>query len=330
MAKILLSLGFSKEEKMVKYQNILVVINPEEERQIALERAVKVAELDENAHLTLLLTIYDFSYEMTAMLSVDERQEMRDGVISQRREWLDEILTPYRAQGIECEVKVVWHNRPFECVIQEVLEQRHDLVVKATHHHSFLQTFIFTPTDWHLLRKCPCPVLLVKEGHWQRGGNIIAAINCSSDDPDQKLLNERITQEGSDIAELLGSNLYLVNTYPGTPVNVAIELPEFDPNAYNEAIRKHHESLLLSHADKFGIGHLWTRVAEGLPEEVLPDMAEELKATLMIMGCVGRTGLSAALLGNTAEHVIDRLSCDILILKPADYSCPVDSRRNQS
>ena len=330
MANILLSLDFSKEEKMVKYQNILVVINPEEERQIALERAVKVAELDENAHLTLLLTIYDFSYEMTAMLSVDERQEMRDGVISQRREWLDEILTPYRAQGIECEVKVVWHNRPFECVIQEVLEHRHDLVVKATHHHSFLQTFIFTPTDWHLLRKCPCPVLLVKEGHWQRGGNIIAAINCSSDDPDQKLLNERITQEGSDIAELLGSNLYLVNTYPGTPVNVAIELPEFDPNAYNEAIRKHHESLLLSHADKFGIGHLWTRVAEGLPEEVLPDMAEELKANLMIMGCVGRTGLSAALLGNTAEHVIDRLSCDILILKPADYSCPVDSRRNQS
>ncbi|WP_421207210.1 universal stress protein UspE [Aeromonas enteropelogenes] len=315
---------------MVKYQNILVVINPEEERQIALERAVKIAELDNNAHLTLLLTIYDFSYEMTAMLSAEEREEMRHGVISQRQEWLDEILTPYREKGITCEVKVVWHNRPFECVIQEVLEQRRDLVVKATHHHSFLQTFIFTPTDWHLLRKCPCPVLLVKEGHWQRGGNIIAAINCSSDDPDQKVLNERITQEGTDIAELLGANLYLVNTYPGTPVNVAIELPEFDPKAYNEAIRKHHENLLLSHADKFGIGHLWTRVAEGLPEEVLPDMAEELNANLMIMGCVGRTGLSAALLGNTAEHVVDRLPCDILILKPADYSCPVDSRRNQA
>jgi universal stress protein E len=89
---------------------------------------------------------------------------MRHGVIAQRREWLDEILTPYRARGLECEVKVLWHNRPFECVIQEVLEQRHDLVVKATHHHSFLQTFIFTPTDWHLLRKCPCPVLLVKKG----------------------------------------------------------------------------------------------------------------------------------------------------------------------
>ena len=92
---------------MVKYRNILVVINPEEERQIALERAVKVAELDEGAQLTLLLTIYDFSYEMTAMLSADEREEMRHGVIAQRREWLDEILTPYRARGLECEVKAV-------------------------------------------------------------------------------------------------------------------------------------------------------------------------------------------------------------------------------
>ncbi|PJG59227.1 universal stress protein UspE [Aeromonas cavernicola] len=315
---------------MVTYQRILVVINPEQERQIALERAFKIAELHPHSRLTLLLSIYDFSYEMTAMLSSEEREEMRQGVMSQRREWLDDIVSAYQTKQIEWEIKVVWHNRPFESIIQEALEQHHDLVVKATHHHNFLQTFIFTPTDWHLLRKCPCPVLLVKEGHWKRGGNMIAAINCSSDDPDQKRLNERITQEGSDIAELLGANLYLVNTYPGTPMNVAIELPEFDPHAYNEAIRHHHENLLLSHADKFGIGHLWTRVAEGLPEEVLPDLAEELNANLMVMGCVGRTGLSAALLGNTAEHVVDRLSCDLLILKPADYICPVESRRSQS
>ncbi len=72
-------------------------------------------------------------------------------------------------------------------------------------------------------------------------------------------------------------------------------------------------------------GPRWRKAS---PEEVLPDMADDLNATLMIMGCVGRTGLSAALLGNTAEHVVDRLNCDILILKPDDYSCPVDDRRH--
>ncbi|ENY71037.1 universal stress protein UspE [Aeromonas diversa] len=312
---------------MDKYRKILVVVNPELEQQVALDRAVRVARLEKEAELTLLLPIYDFSYEMTSMLSADERKEMQEGVIAQRSDWLEKLLEPYRAEGLKIVVKVVWHSRPFESILQEVLTGGHDLVVKATHRHSFLQTFIFTPTDWHLLRKCPCPILLVKGEHWVRGGNILAAINCSSDDEDQRNLNDRITAEALEVAELLDASLYLVNTYPGTPVNIAIELPEFDPKAYNDAIRQHHEKLLRQHAERYGINEAWTRVEEGLPEEVLPEMANRLNATLMIMGCVGRTGLSAALLGNTAEQVVDQLDCDMLILKPDGYVCPVDARR---
>ena len=82
---------------------------------------------------------------------------------------------------------------------------------------------------------------------------------------EQKVLNERITCEGIAIAELFGASLYLVNTYPGTPVNVAIELPEFDPNAYNDAIRKHHEDLLRGTCRSIRHQPMWTKVAEGLP-----------------------------------------------------------------
>ena len=35
-------------------------------------------------------------------------------------------------------------------------------------------------------------------------------------------------------------------------------------------------------ADKYGIGHLWTRVAEGLPEEVLPDFIAAILHPLLI------------------------------------------------
>ena len=44
----------------------------------------------------------------------------------------------------------------------------------------------------------------------------------------------------------------------------------------------------------------------------------------MVIGTVGRTGLSAALMGNTAEHVIDGLNCDVLALKPEGYKSPLD------
>ena len=60
-----------------------------------------------------------------------------------------------------------------------------------------------------------------------------------------------------------------------------------------------------------------THVREGFPEEVIPEVAKEIEAELVILGTVGRTGLSAALLGNTAEHVISKLSCNLLAIKPS-------------
>ena len=64
-------------------------------------------------------------------------------------------------------------------------------------------------------------------------------------------------------------------------------------------------------------------IEEGLPEDVIPDIANRLNSELVVIGTVGRTGLSAALVGNTAEHVIDSLDCDVLALKPDGYVSPL-------
>lgn len=34
---------------------------------------------------------------------------------------------------------------------------------------------------------------------------------------------------------------------------------------------------------------------------------------------ISRSGLSRLVVGNTAEHVLDRLRCDVLIVKPRDF-----------
>ena len=68
---------------------------------------------------------------------------------------------------------------------------------------------------------------------------------------------------------------------------------------------------------EFGINEDHTHVLEGFPEDVIPKVAKEIEAELVILGTVGRTGLSAALLGNTAEHVISKLNCNLLAVKPS-------------
>ncbi|WP_440055807.1 universal stress protein UspE [Pseudoalteromonas sp. T1lg65] len=305
---------------MDKIKRILTVIDPTKERQNSLERSIHLAERT-GAEITAFMSIYDFSYEMTTMLSKEEREAMRNAVVKDREAWLNELLTPYA--DIKVTPKVVWHNRPYEAIINTVLESQYDLVVKATHQHDTLKSVIFTPTDWHLIRKCPAPVLLVKDHEWPENGNILAAVNSVSDNEQHLELNNRIIKDAQFLCDLAKAKLTLVNTYPATPVNIAIEIPEFNPSQYNEAVKKHHEDETLKLAERFAIDKQDCVIKEGLPEDVIPYIAKQKDAELVVIGTVGRTGLSAALIGNTAEHVIDSLDCDVLALKPDGYKSPL-------
>ncbi|MBY4887461.1 MULTISPECIES: universal stress protein UspE [Pantoea] len=309
---------------MSRYQNILVAIDAQQDDQPALRRAVYLNQRI-GGKIKAFLPIYDFSYEMTTLLSPDERSNMRKGVISQRTEWIRQQAQAYIEAGVEIEIKVVWHNRPYEAIIQEILAHQHDLVLKMAHQHDRLEAVIFTPTDWHLLRKCPCPVWMVKDQAWPEGGKAVVAVNLASEEPHHDELNQKLIRETTLLAEMVNhTEVHLVGAYPITPINIAIELPDFDPSVYNDAIRGQHLVAMKALRQKFSISEEFTHVAKGLPEEVIPDIASHLDAGIVVLGTIGRTGLSAAFLGNTAEQVIDHLRCDLLAIKPDDFKSPID------
>lgn len=308
---------------MSLYNNVLVVLDPTTEQQKALDRALQLARC-QGCKITAFLSVYEFSYEMTTMLSGDERESMKQAVLKDRELWINNYLAPAREQGLELDVKVIWHNRPFEAIVKAVLENHYDLVIKGTHDHDVLKSMIFTPTDWHVLRKCPCPVLLVKEHAWPEQGNIIAAVNAGSEQEHHISLNQRVINQALEMAALLKAKVHLVNAYPGTPVNIAIEIPEFNPQEYNNTMQRHHKEAVKTLATQFMLPPEQCHVLEGMPEDVIPKLAKKLDAEMVIIGTIGRTGLSAAIIGNTAEHVIDRLDCDVLALKPANFVCPLE------
>ncbi|WP_338366354.1 universal stress protein UspE [uncultured Pseudoalteromonas sp.] len=301
-------------------KRILAVIDPTKDDHHGLARSIDLAKKS-GASITAFMTVYDFSYEMTTMLSFEEREAMRKAVITDRELWLKDIISTY--PDISITTQVVWHNRPFEAIINTVIEQKYDLVVKSTHQHGALKSVIFTPTDWHLVRKCPTPVLFVKEMAWPEQGNILAAVNAVSENDEHVALNKRIIKDAQFLCELANAKLNLVNAYPATPINIAIEIPEFNPSLYNESVKKHHIESTNELANAFNLTNEQCFIEEGLPEDVIPDVASRLNSELVVIGTVGRTGLSAALVGNTAEHVIDSLDCDVLALKPDGYISPL-------
>jgi universal stress protein E len=294
---------------------ILVVLDPNSIEQKALNRALHLARIS-GASLTLMLSIYDFSYEMTTMLAASERDAMRTSLLNDRKVWVRDLLEGYNSEGLSIDIQVVWHNRPFEAIIESALQGGHDIIVKATHPREGLASLIFTPTDWHLLRKAPCLVLLVKEHDWPQSGKVLAAIHTTGEHDHHCSLNSRITATALKFAQCLQSEVHLVNAFPGAPITIAAEIPEFDSTNYREAIAANHQQALREHAEPFAIAEQYLHVEEGLPEHVIPSLAEQLDAELVVLGTIGRTGFTAALLGNTAEHVIEHINCDLLAVKP--------------
>jgi len=47
-------------------------------------------------------------------------------------------------------------------------------------------------------------------------------------------------------------------------------------------------------------------------------MVHKLQAAVTVIGTVARSGLSGALIGNTAEVVLDAVESDVLVLKPTE------------
>lgn len=309
------------------YNNILVVADINHDEQPALARAMQLASKSKSpSQITFFLSIYDFSYDMTSMLSIDERDAMRRGVIHQREQWMQKISEDYVTDAVKFDVKVVWHNRPYEAIIAQVFSGNHDIIIKGTRKHDVLESVIFTPTDWHLLRKAPTPVLLVKNQAWLVDSSILAAVHVASESETHIDLNDRMVELLQDISERLGAKPYLVNSYPVTPANITIELPEFDPTTYTDAVRAHHLMSMKALRQKHGMNEEQTVVGQGLPEDVIPEAVQNLNASMVILGTTGRTGLSAVFIGNTAEHVIDKIDCDVLALKPNGFVSPLDPK----
>ncbi|MFC0308497.1 universal stress protein UspE [Gallibacterium trehalosifermentans] len=303
------------------FNNILVVIDPENQKQAALERALHLIKQQNSSQpvtLTAFLSIYDLSYAVSVTHSSTEREEMITAIIEDKKVWLAECLKEYDLQNIQVKTTIIWESNEAEAIEKEIVKHHHDLVVKFTRQEDDFSSLIFTPTDWQLLRKSSCPILMVKNGDWQHQRRILVAVNVSDDEPYHDDFNKQLVGLSMSLAQSLDrGNIHLVSAYPTAPVGITLDLPEFSVPDYGNSIRGQHLINMKALRQHFAIDEDHTHVYEGLPEEVIPRVAQEIGAELVVLGTIGRTGLSAVLLGNTAEHVISHLNCNLLAIKPA-------------
>lgn len=299
---------------MSTYHHILVVVDPKHTQQPAIKRSLELAK-KLGSQLIFVSCIYDTNYEFTSMLTSNERNTMKSALLHCELEKLQGLIKVEGAADF-AKCKAVWHKKQFQGIIDTAEQQRCDLIVKSTKPHSKLSQRLITPNDWRLLRNSPINVLMVKNHDWPINGNIVSAISVDDNDDRHECLSQRIVDESRKVADLVNGKLHLANTYPSVPMHMSIEVPQFSPDVYNTNLRKRHEVEMKKLASKINLPAECLHIEEGMPENVIPNICEQLDAELLVLGSVGRKGLSAALLGNTAEHIIDKINCDTLVIKP--------------
>jgi universal stress protein E len=93
----------------------------------------------------------------------------------------------------------------------------------------------------------------------------------------------------------------------------------------SDAMRAEHTEAVNTLCATHGIAADRIHVHEGGTRDLLMALTDQLRADVVVMGAVSRSGLKGLFLGNTAEDVLDRLHCDLLIVKPDGFKAALPS-----
>jgi universal stress protein E len=290
---------------------ILVVIDPREENHSALERCKEINPEE------------DLQLHVCMFVDADSARELAN-TLKERTQWLDEQVKPYIDLGYDITKEVTSFARLHESIIQIALKVKADLIFKPMRKHSIVRRAVLTSTDWNLIRFCPAPVLLVSDQEVIRGKPVVAAIDVCNADEKHAELNHTVLDQATVVAEVVESKVHCVNAWNVSSAVMAAG--SIDPTPYEIAHAKKNDHLEASKAlcGEYNIPSDRIIVEEGTAEFVINTAAEELGAGLLVIGTVARRGISGLFIGNTAEAVLEGSSIDILVVKQADFECPLD------
>jgi universal stress protein E len=310
---------------MQRLDRILAVIDPTTDVQPA---AAKAARLARCSGASLELFACDIDPALTGEFFFDEQalRRLRAEFLAERTAYLEEIADQLRQTGLDVSTHVHWDNPLHEGILRRVAECEPDLVCKDTHYHPALRRALFTNTDWHLVRSCPVPLLLARTADWAPRPRLLAALDPGHHGDKPAALDHDIVTAAQLLARHLDGTVEAVHVFfPAALLAATAAMagiapaPDIGEGGLIEAERERLSRCMHEIAQAHGLDARAVRVAQGTAAERLPALAAERHADLLVMGAVSRSRLREFFVGSTAERVLDRLPCDVLIIKSVDF-----------
>lgn len=280
---------------------LFVIIDPTMEEQPALIRAADLANIA-GGHIHAFCAVYEDD-----LYSYASRRDAKYKVRHRAIDRVDNLINPLVNDQVTVDKEVMWNEHWYQSAVHACARLGADVMIKSTYAHGKSFAGLRKRSDYYLLRHSSCPVLLTKIAKSCGYQSVLAAIAIEDGDHRHNELNNLVISQARRICRTTGAELHVVAALEGRPdiaglLNIIVDEEEEELQS---------EQLI---SVRFGIDSEKIHLDYGSPEHVIMGAIKKTSPQLLVLGTVARTGISGAVLGNTCEKLLDRLSNDILVV----------------
>jgi universal stress protein E len=299
----------------MRLERILVAVKPwQRGLPLAAGHARQLAQAVD-ARIELVGSVFDAAVAAGKARGELAARSAQDRTLMTARVELERLAKSMRDWGARVTTRVVWGAPPYEAILTAAQAWHADLIVVGAHEPGTFHTRL-TDTDWQLMRRVHCPLLVVKGPSFAGYRTILAAVDPLHAHDEPYGLDRAVLGAGRCFAQAFDSTLRAVYAYSGRAAFELASAVEVAPGVLYgaENVEQLHRRAVDELVAEYGIAPSQVDLVEGQPAETLIELATTRRADLVVMGTTQRRGLAGAVLGNTAEVVAPELPCDMLIV----------------
>lgn len=297
-----------------------------------MRAAIRLADRNQ-ARMTVVDVVPPMPRLYRALLGQARVADAESGLVQHRQDSLRHLVDNTGA-GADIDMRVL-EGEPFIEVIRHVLGHGNDLVVLGDPEPEKGTVPGVSAGVMHVLRKCPVPVWVMRAPLAQPL-RILALVDPDPTDVDRHGLNDLVLELARSLSQREGAELHVghawnlasESTLRNSPY---VRLPDDVVDLMVASTEAAHREALGALVARHRLEEIGARVhtVPGEARQVLPDLAVELRAGLIVMGTVARTGLAGLIMGNTAESILRSVSCSVLAVKPEGFVSPIRPGRRR-
>lgn len=292
---------------MTKVKRVLVGVDFSEGSDLGLVSAVRIAHLH-GAIVHAVHVIESMPNDGVLNPALDHREDIARALRGRLQKAVEQADVPLEDDDLSTELRI---GRPTDEMLAAAEDLDADVVVVGYRGKGLIERTLLGSVAAALVRQTKRPLVVARDWGRDTPRSVLAAVDLDAD-------SVKVLRAAADWAQRSGAALHVLYAWeiagladyhtamPSIPVR------NFDMEVMDDSRKRLERLVHVALGDDHGAR---LHVRPGTAGYEIVFAAEREHHGLVVMGSHGRTGLSKLLLGNTAERVVERAPCSVLVLR---------------